>query len=267
MMINEITPLVITYNEAPNISRTLSKLLWAKRVLVIDSGSTDETLEILRAYPQVDVIRKEFNDFASQCNFGLGQIKTTWVLSLDADYELSDDLVDELGGLVPSVGVSGYRARFIYRIFGRTLRGSLYPPRTVLYRKDSGRYYNLGHGHRVDIHGDVVDLRGVIFHDDRKPLTRWLASQQRYAQEEAEYLLGMPAEELSKTDRLRLMAWPAPALVCLYTLVAKGCLLDGLPGWYYVLQRLCAEVMLALEIVGRRLAVDDRRNSSESQGF
>jgi glycosyltransferase involved in cell wall biosynthesis len=137
---SQITPLILTYNEAPNIRRTVEKLLWAERIVVIDSGSTDETVAMLRNYPQVEVIRHPFEDFASQCNFGLTQVASTWVLSLDADYELSDALVKELHSLAPLDDVFGYRARFVYRIYGRPLRGSLYPPRTVLYRKDRASY-------------------------------------------------------------------------------------------------------------------------------
>ena len=82
---DQITPLIITYNEAPNICRTLGKLLWAQRIVVIDSGSTDGTVEILRGYPQVEVIQRPFINAASQCNFGLTQVVSPWVLSLDAD--------------------------------------------------------------------------------------------------------------------------------------------------------------------------------------
>lgn len=252
-MLDKITPLIITYNEAPNIERVLEKLLWAQRIVIIDSGSTDETLEIVRDYSQVLVVHHPFTDFASQCNFGLQQVETPWTLSLDADYELSDHLVAELRSLPANQKVAGYRARFVYRIYGRPLRGTLYPPRVVLYRKDQARYRNEGHGHRVDVAGTVVDLTGVIYHDDRKPLFRWITSQQRYAREEASYLLELSQHELSTTDRLRLMGWPAPILVLLYTLFVKGCILDGWPGWYYALQRLCAEVLLALEIIDRRL--------------
>ena len=115
-MIDEITPLLITYNEAANIGRTLEKLTWASRIVVIDSGSTDKTLEIVRKYPQAEIIQRPFDDFAAQCNFGLAQVKTEWVLSLDADYELSDKLVAELYDLRPDAEISGYCARFIYRV-------------------------------------------------------------------------------------------------------------------------------------------------------
>jgi glycosyltransferase involved in cell wall biosynthesis len=250
---DQITPLIVTLDEAPNIARTLDKLSWARRIVVIDSGSTDETLEMLRHYPQVEVIQHPFTDFASQCNFGLTQVASPWVLSLDADYELSDELVTELKSLTPPDNVSGYRVRFVYRIHGRALRGTLYPPRMVLYRKEKASYRSEGHGHRVAIDGDVLPLDRIIYHDDRKPLTHWFATQRLYAQREADYLLDGRRGPLTRTDKIRLMGWPAPIGVFFYALLVKGCLLDGWPGWYYVLQRVTAETLIALELIDRRL--------------
>jgi glycosyltransferase involved in cell wall biosynthesis len=252
-VLNKVTPLLITYNEAPNLRRTIDKLLWANRIVVIDSGSQDETLNILETYPQAEVFYHPFTDFASQCNYGLEQVKTPWVLSLDADYELSDALVSELKTLEAEEKIGGFRASFVYRIYGRPLRGSLYPPRVILYRRSGAAYHNEGHGHRVSVNGFVQSLSGPIFHDDRKPLSRWLGSQQRYAREEAKHLLSCSRSELSRIDRLRLVAWIAPVGVALYTLFAKGCVFDGWPGWFYVLQRVLAETMLALEILDQRL--------------
>src|SRR4051794_33536098 len=102
-MIEDVTPLLITYNEADNIVRTLDRLIWARRIVVIDSGSSDETLDIVRSYPQVEAFHRPFDDFAQQCNFGIAKVRTEWVLSLDADYELSAELVGELRGLQPDV--------------------------------------------------------------------------------------------------------------------------------------------------------------------
>ena len=144
---------------------------------------------------------------------------------------------------------------FVYRIYGRPLRGTLYPPRTVLYRKDRASYRQEGHAHRVVINGDVLPLSGVIFHDDRKPLGRWIASQQRYARDEAAYLLDPRSDPLRRTDKIRLMGWPAPVGALFYTLLVKGCLFDGWPGWYYALQRVIAEALIALEIIDRRLRI------------
>jgi glycosyltransferase involved in cell wall biosynthesis len=252
-MLEKITPLIITYNEGPNLRRILDKLVWANRIVIIDSGSTDDTLDIVGACGQATVTKRPFTDFASQCNFGLRQITTPWALSLDADYELSDELVTELHNLKEDVAIDGYRARFVYRIYGRPLRGTLYPPRTVLYKKDKAAYRNEGHGHRLELAGKISDLANVIFHDDRKDLNRWISSQQRYVRDEVNYLLEQPKGELSKMDKLRLMGWPAPILVLFYTLFVKGCILDGWPGWHYALQRVYFEVLTALEIVDRRL--------------
>jgi len=248
-----ITPLLITLNEAPNIVRVLEKLRWAHRIVVVDSGSTDGTCELVAQFPQAELIHRPFDSFASQCNFGLTQVRTEWVLSLDADYELSEELVRELQQLQLPQDVSGYRAAFVYRIHGRPLRGTLYPPRTVLYRVQDARYADEGHGHRILLPGEIGTLRGVIYHDDRKPLSRWLASQQKYAQLEAEHLLGTPAKQLSSADRIRRAGWPAPILVFFYVLIVKGCLLDGWVGWYYALQRVLAETMIALELLDRRV--------------
>jgi glycosyltransferase involved in cell wall biosynthesis len=257
-MIEHITPLVITFNEASNIARTLNQLTWARRIVVIDSGSTDGTIEIVRSYPQAELIHRPFDDFANQCNFGISQVSTGWVLSLDADYELSDDLVKELKRLCPDAETAGYDVRFVYRIYGHALRASLYPPRVVLYRREKGRYQSEGHGHRVIVSGKIVPLANVIFHDDRKPLLRWLSAQQHYAAKEAEYLLAVDGGSLKQSDRIRLIAWPAPFMVFLYALLFKGCLLDGWRGLYYALQRLLAETMIALEIIDRRLKNQDR---------
>lgn len=252
-MIEEITPVIITYNEAPNVARTLNKLVWAKRIIIVDSGSNDETLDIIHSYPQAQFIYRPFDDCASQWNFGNNQVDRGWILSLDADYELSDEFIAELGGLHPTAATVGYRAQFIYRIFGRPLRGSLYPPRIVLYRKDKAYYRNEGHTQQLVVAGSVLPLSGVIFHDDRKPLARWVASQRRYASEEVEHLLSSDRDSLSRVDRIRLMGWPAPLAVFFYTLFVKRCLLDGWHGWYYVLQRVFAETLITLELIDRQL--------------
>ena len=262
-LIEAITPLIITFDEAPNIARTLDKLAWAPRIVVVDSGSSDGTLEILARYPQVVLFTRAFDSFADQCNFGLAQVESKWVLSLDADYEMSDRLVMELSNLRETERVAGYRASFVYRIYGWPLRGTLYPPRIVLYRVKNARYANEGHGHRVTVSGDVGALSGVIYHDDRKPLSRWLASQQSYARLEADYLLKADAGVLSASDRLRRMAWPAPIVVFFYVLVVKGCLFDGWPGWFYILQRVLAECMIALELIDRRLRRAPPRENSQ----
>jgi glycosyltransferase involved in cell wall biosynthesis len=250
--LDQITVLILTYNEEANIGRTLDALGWATNILVVDSGSSDATLAIVRRHSQTRVLTRPFDSFASQCNFGLANITSRWVLSLDADYEVSQALAAEIAVLSPDAA-AGYRASFVYRVYGHPLRGTLYPPRTVLYRRDRARYEDEGHGHRVVVDGAIRSLQGPIFHDDRKPLARWFSSQQSYATREADHLLSVPRAQLGRNDRIRLKAWPAPILVFAYALIVKGCFLHGWPGWLYVMQRTLAEIMIALELVDRRL--------------
>jgi glycosyltransferase involved in cell wall biosynthesis len=244
--------MILTFNEEANIGRTLDKLTWAKKILIIDSGSTDHTLEIVSQHSQAVVIRRDFDTAAPQCNFGLTHIESEWVLSLDADYVLSDELVLEIATLRPSSNVRGFWARFVYRIFGRSLRASLYPRRAVLYRRSSASYVDEGHTQRVRIDGKMLNLIHPIYHDDRKPVSRWFGSQARYVSLEASHLLSRDRSTLGNVDRIRLLIVLAPVLVFFHVLFVKRCLFDGWPGWYYALQRVCAEMMLSIELLDRR---------------
>jgi len=249
-----ITPVVLTFNEAPNIARTLGKLSWAREVLVVDSFSSDDTLEIASRFPNVRVVQNAFRDFASQWHYALehGQVTTPWLLALDADYVLTDALIDELSTLSPAPHTRGYRARFRYCIEGRELRGSLYPPSVVLFRREGARYRQDGHAYRLAIEPhEVAELRGYVLHDDRKPMKRWLASQRRYAKEEAEKLARSSARELSWPDRVRRVPFAAAPLVLVHCMIAKRCALDGRAGAVYTAQRVIAETMISLAVLER----------------
>ena len=249
-----ITPLILTYNEAPNISRTLEKLTWAKRIVVIDSFSTDETLNIIQQFPQVQVYQQKFVSFADQCNFGLQQIDSPWVLSLDADYFLDDNVVSNIQNLnLNADTVVAYYARFKYAIFGKPVRGSMYPPRKVLYAKDRAHYVNDGHGHAVVVAGNHQTLDGFIIHDDRKSFSHWLASQDRYLKQEAEKLLKTPFNQMKWTDKLRWWIIPAPIFAFFYCLILRGGILDGKHGWHYAMQRVLAEILLSIRLTEARL--------------
>ena len=250
-----LTPLLLTYNEAPNLPRTLEKLRWANQILVIDSFSTDDTLKIIARFPQAKVIQRKFDSFAGQCNFGLQNIATPWVLSLDADYLLPESFIKEIESCLSTNGIDGYSARFDYCVFGKPLRSTLYPPRTVLYRKDKATYHDEGHGHRVQVTGPVRMLSAHILHDDRKPLERWFAEQIRYSAKEAKHLVETALAELNRADRIRRKIILAPALIFFYTLIGKGLILDGWPGWFYVFQRTLAELLLSLRLIEQKLRI------------
>lgn len=247
-----ITPMILTWNEEDNIARCLERLDWADDIVVVDSFSTDRTREICSEFPHVRIVQNEFVSLAEQANFGLSQIGTPWVLSIDADYILPTDFVASLEEF-DSTDLSAAYARFTYCIFGTPLRGTLYPPRLVLHRTQDVRYEQDGHAHRVVIGGETGILPMKIDHDDRKPIARWFASQAVYARQEAEKLAASDPRRLSRQDRLRAKAWIAPWLVVVWCLLVRRCALDGRAGLYYTFQRMLAETMLAVCLLDARL--------------
>ena len=254
-MLDHIIPLILTYNEAPNIGRVLDRLAWAKRIVIVDSDSDDETGAIAGRYPNVAFYRRRFDSHANQWNFGLREtaIDTEWVLALDADFVLPDAFVQELQSLDPPRDIAGYGARFRYCIDGVPLRGTVYTPVTVLFRREQAAYVQRGHTQRVQVSGTIAMLRSPIHHDDRKPLERWFASQLKYMQLEAEALLGTPMEKLDVPDMVRRLVLVAPLAMFVYCLVVKLAILDGRRGLLYSGQRAVAETILSLFLLQRML--------------
>jgi glycosyltransferase involved in cell wall biosynthesis len=241
-MIENITPLILTLNEASNISRSLQSLNWAKRIVIIDSYSTDETLEILGSYPQVEVFQRKFDTHTMQWNYGLEKVTSEWVLSLDADYILTKELINEIQNLSLETSIEGYFVRFKYCIFGKPLRGSLLPRRQVLYRKAKAIYIDDGHTQLLKVKGESAQLSFYIYHDDRKPLSRWLAAQDNYMVLEVKKLLKTPESELSFGDRIRKEKILAPFIIFFYCLILKGGIFDG----WLILAFIATELTLRL---------------------
>ena len=256
-MLDQITPLILTYNEAPNIGRTLAALAWARDIVVVDSFSDDETLEIASSFPQVRVFQRAFDSHGNQWEFGLREtgIETRWVLALDADYVVTNEAVAELKELQPDVNTAGYRAKFTYCIHGKKIHSGIYPPVTVLYRRDAAAYMQDGHAQRVVVDGPVTELRARLLHDDRKSLRRWLHSQLHYSELEGERIIKRKAlngEALDFKDRIRTWFVVAPAAMLFYCLIVRGGIFDGWHGFYYAFQRALAELMLSLYLLDSR---------------
>jgi glycosyltransferase involved in cell wall biosynthesis len=251
-MLTQITPLVLTYNEAPNIARALAALSWARDIVIVDSFSDDDTVAIAKSFPNVRVFQRAFDCHRNQWEFGLKEtgISTPWVLALDADYVLSDALVAELRKLRPDAHTAGYRASFVYCIQGRKLRSGIYPPVTVLYRRVAATYVQDGHTQRVALNGAIEDLREPMFHDDRKSLRRWFSAQEKYTQLEAQKLRAANPAELGFADRLRRWRFVVPPVMLVYCLIVRGGILDGWAGFYYAFQRAMAEAMLSRKLHG-----------------
>src|SRR5438105_3859290 len=196
-----LTALVLTYNEQENIRRNLEALVWVPKVIIVDSFSNDQTIEIARSFSNVQVVQRVFDTHANQWNAGLDRIETEWALTLDADYVLTAKLQEEIKKLEPASDIALYWGEFDYCILGRPLRASVYPPRVVLFRTKRARYVDEGHTQQLRVKGKLAKFKGKIWHDDRKPLSRWFQSQGRYAELEATYLLGASASGYGATGK------------------------------------------------------------------
>jgi len=265
-MLGQITPVLLTYNEAPNIARTLSHLSWANDVIVVDSGSTDGTLDELARRTNVRVFSRPFDTHANQWFYAVNDtgVATPWILRLDADYQLSDELVEEFRGLSPQAEINAYSIAFDYAIFSRKLRASLYPPNTLLLRRGHFDIRDNGHTESWVVEGPVKRLRARATHDDWKSTQSWINAQSRYMSRE---LSKISTDKSRWRDRLRLIPPIMPVAVFLYCLFGKGLIFNGRAGLFYSLQRLVAEAALSLMVLENALSSRNESNGpSGSKG-
>ena len=266
MLLEKITPLILTYNEAPNIARTLEQLRWARDIVIVDSFSDDDTIEIISGFPQVRVYQREFDSHAEQWTFGLREtgIRSDWILALDADYVLTDEFLAEIETLSPGLETKAFRARFIYCVNGKRLISGIYPRVSVLYRHVAASYRQEGHTQTLVVEGTIENLKAPILHDDRKTLSHWFQAQSRYTKLEANRLLTADKESLSWSDRVRRWRIVAPPAMLFYCLIIRAGILDGWAGFYYAFQRALAELTLSLHLLdhdlgGSQISVPEER--------
>jgi glycosyltransferase involved in cell wall biosynthesis len=134
---------IITLNEEENLARTLASVSFADEIIVVDSASTDRTVEIAESFG-AKVFQLPWQGFAAQKNFAIEQCAGTWILSLDADEELSPQLQQQIRTLLPTNPPAD--AYFINRrnlFLNRWVkRGGYYPdPKLRLFRRTAANFY------------------------------------------------------------------------------------------------------------------------------
>ena len=258
-MLDDITPVLLTYNEARNLRRTLGCLSWAKDIVVVDTGSNDETLAIVKEFPQTRLFHRQFDTHCNQWQFAVEMtgIGTPWILRLDADYTLSPEFISELNGL-DLASVDAYRVSFGYAIYSRPLRASLYPANTILLRRGHFVLWDNGHTERWKVTGPVGTMQAQVVHDDWKSMDHWLISQAKYMRRELRKIGDKPE---GIRDWLRLHPPLMPITAFFYCLFIKGLILDGKSGIFYALQRAIAEAILSLMMLEEWLNTGDARSN------
>jgi glycosyltransferase involved in cell wall biosynthesis len=251
-MLDQITPIVLTYNEAPNIRRTLDSLRWAERVVVVDSGSKDGTKEIAKSFSNVVWYIRNFDSFKSQCEYAIHHtgIMTRYVLALDADMIVSSELASEIGSKFLAGSFNGGLLRFEFRLSDRPLAGSLYPAQVRLFRRDRVRVLQMGHAHTFDVDGPVYRFKQPLIHDDRKPLERWVASQLSYSALEAQRIASRDSYRFR--DRLRELG-VMPVIAGALAYIRAGGPFRGAAAVRYAYERAAYESLLAIRLMSLKL--------------
>jgi glycosyltransferase involved in cell wall biosynthesis len=194
-----VSVLILTYNEEMNLPRCLEALKWCDDIVVLDSGSTDRTVDIARSLGS-RVLLRAFDNFAEQRNFGVenGRFLHEWVLHLDADEVLTPALQAELEKLIPPAGIWAYRLPSKLMLFNRWLRyAGMYPSYQVrLGHRDHLRFKQVGHGQREDLPSSAIATieEPYLHFNFSHGISAWFIKHVRYAEDEAALALASNSE-------------------------------------------------------------------------
>lgn len=232
-----LSVVLITLNEEHNLARTLEsvKPLVAEgrgEIIVVDSGSTDGTVEIAKSYG-AKVFVEEWKGFAAQKNSAIEKAAGEWVLSLDADEGLEPELTGEICEALGGRNVSdpkracGFWIPRKNHFLGRWIRhGGFWPdPKLRLFRRGKGAVESRAVHETIKVEGGTSTLRHGLLHHAYPTLEIYLEHMRRYAD--------LGAEMLKDTPRgwLWLNRWLNPPLTFFYNYVVRLGFLDGREGF------------------------------------
>ena len=185
---------IVTFNEEENLARTLSSVAWADQILIVDSGSTDRTVEIARSF-NATVLEHPWPGFAAQKNFALSQCTGDWILSLDADEELSPELQQQIRQTLsaqPTADAFYLKRRNLF--LGRWIKhGGFYPdPKLRLFRRNlpvPPQFESRPVHETIPFHGPTATLDFDILHHAYPTLPSYIEHMDRYSSLGAQILV------------------------------------------------------------------------------
>jgi glycosyltransferase involved in cell wall biosynthesis len=226
---------IVTHNEEANLARTLTSVAWADQIVVVDSHSTDRTAEIARGFNAI-VIERAWPGFAEQKNFALDQCTGEWLLSLDADEELSAELQQEIQSLLttqPAAEAFYLKRRNLF--LGRWIkRGGFYPDAKLrLFRRaaESTPSFTVRPVHEViHFNGSTAMLHGDLIHQAYPSLSDYIEHMDRYSSLGAEVLVTKGRTSRSLPTFIVTTAL-IPALTFVKNYILRAGFLDGREGF------------------------------------
>ena len=252
-----ITPLVLTYNEEANIGRTLKSLSWARRIVVLDSGSTDSTEEITQGFENVSWFVRPFDRHDNQWKYGIHEtgIDTEFAMALDADMATPPLLLRDIERRFLCGRYAGAMIPIHISYFGNRLSGSLCPRQLRLFRVADVKVAQSGHTQEFTVRGKTCRLTHGLFHDDQKPIDRWMDSQLRYSSLENQRLNRRSGlrirDRIRRTGLMPLVVFPLAYIL--------GGPFRGRSALRYALERAACECLLALRALDNQLRNESKR--------
>ncbi len=188
--LREIAVIILARDEEPNIAKAIASVRGNAPVIVVDSGSRDDTRELAQA-AGAEVVQHDFVDYASQRNWALEQAapRFRWVFFLDADEELTAELWSDIHEVIARDDVDGAYVGLTFVVLDRELRHGGFGDAAILrlMRPEQARFVR-GTNERVDDRAmRVTKLPHKLRHADAKPLAEWFHKHVRYARREANH--------------------------------------------------------------------------------
>jgi glycosyltransferase involved in cell wall biosynthesis len=183
-----ISVVIITLNAEKGMERALSSVQWADEIVVVDSGSTDKTLEIARRYTD-NIFYRKFDDFSLQKNFAISKCSNEWVMSLDADEIVSAGLEKRLKGFMLEDKV-GYRIRRETYIFGRLMEYGGHDKDMPIrfFNKQKAMFIQPIHEF-VQVNGEIGLIEEPIMHYSSESIEDYMRKLFLYTSIEAKFML------------------------------------------------------------------------------
>lgn len=178
-----LSVILITHNEAARLCAVLEAVAWADEIVVVDSGSTDGTPDIARAFTDKVVVTADWPGFGPQKNRALDLATSDWVLSLDADERVTPALAQEIRATLAQPSADVYALPRLSYFLGRPMRHGGWWPDEVprLFRRGRARFSDDLVHERLVFDGRVISLREPLLHDSMPTLDDALAKMDRYA--------------------------------------------------------------------------------------
>lgn len=216
-----LTVIIPTYNEEAYLEDALFSVAFADEIIVVDSFSTDGTLEIAKKYT-TKVLQRKFDNFSAQKNFAIKEATGDWILFMDADERVTHSLQREILETIANPEHSGYfinfphfyMNRFLYHHSDNVLR---------LVKREGAHFTGTVH-EKLHCSGSIGNLQNAMLHFTYKGFRKYINKKEAYAWFQAENLFA----KNKRTTWLHLFFKPGYRFFSSYIL--KGGIFDGIPG-------------------------------------